>query len=86
MIRIGRVIVNGNDSSGFAIFTSRIMKGGCLGMNDKDDKVLNIFKWVCIIGGGILTFIGSTILSGIQRDRKYEKTLGEKIREKLEQS
>ncbi len=55
-------------------------------MDDKGDKILNVFKWVCIIGGGILTFIGSTILSGIQRDRKYEKTLGEKIREKLEQN
>lgn len=54
-------------------------------MNHDGGKIdwWNIGKWVCIIGGALLTMLGTVIIDGHIKDRKFEEEVRKQVSDKL---
>ena len=52
-------------------------------MENVSDKTLNVLKLICVIGGGIIAFVGSEIFGNIIKDRKFDASLRKKLSDKF---
>ncbi len=56
-------------------------------IKDKLDDIdwLNVGKWLCLLGGGLLTLIGGTVFGEKIKDRQFKKTVEKEVRSRLDQ-
>jgi len=56
-------------------------------LEDKLEDIdwLNVGKWLCLLGGGLLTLIGGTIFGEKIKEREFTKEVSKQVKARLDQ-